>query len=268
MPSAELPLAARAFDTVAEAFDERFGAWESVAAQRRAVRNELLRAFPPGASVLEIGGGTGEDALWLANAGRRVLLTDIAPGMVRQARAKFAGLPELRAELAAAEDLGALDMGGERFDGAFSNFAALNCVADLAPVARGLAGFVRAGGMAILVLFGTRCPGEWIVEGVRGRPRAMFRRFKRGPVSADLGGHAFAVRYFTTADLIAAMAPWFDFVGRRGIGVFVPPSAAEPWITHHPRLLSRLEALDRGLSKPLAALGDHVLHRFVRRADI
>ncbi len=54
--------------------------------------------------------------------------------------------------------------------------------------------------------------------------------------------------------------------GRRGIGVFVPPSAAEP-VDHAPpaRLLGGLEALDRGLSPPLAGLGDHVLHRFVRR---
>ncbi|HEV7586764.1 MAG TPA: hypothetical protein VGO40_01445, partial [Longimicrobium sp.] len=70
-----LPPAAAAFDAVAPAFDERFGAWLSVAAQRRAVRRELLRAFPAGASVLELGGGTGEDAAWLADQGRRVLLT-------------------------------------------------------------------------------------------------------------------------------------------------------------------------------------------------
>jgi hypothetical protein len=52
-----------------------------------------------------------------------------------------------------------------------------------------------------------------------------------------------------------------------GVGVFVPPSAAEPWISRHPRLLSVLERLDSRLSAPLAALGDHVLYRFVRRAD-
>jgi SAM-dependent methyltransferase len=265
--AAELPLSARAFDRIAEAFDDRFGGWESVAAQRRAVRRELLDAFPPGASVIEIGGGTGEDAQWLAAAGRRVLLTDVSPRMVRCARDKFAGRSGLRAMVAAAENLDALDLAEERFDGAFSNFAALNCVDDLAPVARGLAALVRPGGAVILTLFGTACPGEWVVEGLRRRPGAMFRRFKSGPVPARLGGQEFAVRYFTTADLISAMAPWFEFAGRRAIGLFVPPSAAEPWISRHPRLLSGLEALDRRLSGPLAAFGDHVLHRFVRTGD-
>ncbi|HEX6909482.1 MAG TPA: hypothetical protein VF142_03775, partial [Longimicrobium sp.] len=54
-----LPPAAAAFDTVAPRFDERFGPWRSVAAQRRAVRRHLLAAFPAGAHVLELGGGTG-----------------------------------------------------------------------------------------------------------------------------------------------------------------------------------------------------------------
>ena len=52
------------------------------------------------------------------------------------------------------------------------------------------------------------------------------------------------------------------------IGLFVPPSAAEPWISRHPRLLGLLEALDRGLSRPLAMLGDHVLYRFVRTEEV
>lgn len=267
MPPAELPLAARAFDHIAEVFDDRFSGWASVAAQRRAVRSELLASFPPGANLLEIGGGTGEDALWLADAGRRVLLTDVSPRMAHCARAKFARRAGLRAMVAAAERLDALGLEDERFDGAFSNFAALNCVDDLTPVARGLAGLVRPGGSVLLVLFGTFCPGEWIVEGLRRRPDAMIRRFRRGPVPARLGATSFAVHYFRTADLISAMAPWFTYAGRRGIGVFVPPSAAEPWITRHPRLLAALERLDRRLSRPLAVLGDHVLHRFVRRAE-
>jgi ubiquinone/menaquinone biosynthesis C-methylase UbiE len=81
--------AARAFDAVAVEFDRRYGEWRSVAAQRRAVRRELLRAFPRGARVLEIGGGTGEDALFLIRQGRDVLLTDASPAMVHLADAKL-----------------------------------------------------------------------------------------------------------------------------------------------------------------------------------
>jgi hypothetical protein len=60
------------------------------------------------------------------------------------------------------------------------------------------------------------------------------------------------------------MAPSFRPAGRKGVGVLAPPSAAEPWISRHPRLLQILETLDRGLAGPFAALGDHILYRFAR----
>src|SRR5215468_9567592 len=92
--AAQTPLspAAEAFEAIAESFDDRYGSWLSVAAQRRAVRAELLAAFPSGAHVLEVGGGTGEDASWLTRQGCTVLLTDPSPTMVRIAASKLAPL--------------------------------------------------------------------------------------------------------------------------------------------------------------------------------
>ncbi len=264
---AGLPPAAQAFDSVADGFDDRFGAWLSVAAQRRAVRRALAEAFPVGARLIEVGGGTGEDALWLVERGREVLMTDVSPAMVRVAEAKFAGRPGALARAAAAEALDAVAAtlaGQGPLDGAYSNFAALNCVTDLAPFGRGLARLLRPGAPALLVVFGVLCPGEMLVEGLRRRPRNMLRRFARGNVPARLGGQGFTVRYHRPADIARALSPWFEPAGRRGIGVFVPPSAAEPWISGRPGLLGGLERLDRMLSKPLAGLGDHVLYSFVR----
>ena len=259
--------AAAAFDAVAERFDARYGAWKSVAAQRRAVRAALIAAFPPGARILEIGGGTGDDAEWLARQGRQVLLTDVSPSMVRLATDKLRGLGLPTPLVAPAEQLEAIggDVRGP-FDGAFSNFAALNCVTDLVAVGRALSVLVRPGGRVLLVIFGVCTPGEWIVELLRGNPRAMLRRASRGDVSARLGGCAFAVRYHRERDLVVAMAPAFRLVRRIGIGVFVPPSAAEPWISAHPGLLRVLERLDRIVSRPLASLADHVLYEFERTA--
>ena len=260
-----LPPAAAAFDAVAERFDARYGGWKSVAAQRRAVRAALIEAFAPGARILEIGGGTGEDAEWLAGQKREVLLTDVSPAMIRLATGKLRGLGLPVPLVSAAEQLVA-SVGGTTgpFDGAFSNFAALNCVTDLAAVGRGLAALVRPGGRVLLVVFGT-CPcGEWLVELLRGRARLAFRRMSRGDVPARLGGNEFVVRYHRQRDLVRALAPHFRLLDRRGIGVFVPPSAAEPWISAHPRLLSVLERLDHRLGRVLAPFGDHVLYEFER----
>jgi SAM-dependent methyltransferase len=264
--------AALAFDAIAPAFDARFGAWRSVAAQRRAVRGALLRAFPEGGHILEVGGGTGEDASFLAERGFDLLLTDPSPAMVAQAHAKLAPLGG-RAEVADGEEMVEfaarhLAAGGAMFDGAFSNFAPLNCVGDLRPVARGLATLLKPGAAAMLVLFGTFCPGEMMVETLRGRPHLALRRCKRGSAPARLAKRDFHVVYHRRAAMERAFAPWFVLEKRLGIGVTVPPSAAEPWISQQPLLLAAMEAVDRRLARPLAMLGDHVLYQFRRTSSL
>jgi ubiquinone/menaquinone biosynthesis C-methylase UbiE len=263
--------AAFAFDAVATVFDHRFGEWLSVSAQRRAVRHVLAEVFPATSRILEIGGGTGEDAVWLAERGRQVLLTDASPRMVQISADKLRAHHGSSARVAAAETLETFaidesDIGQQAFDGAFSNFAALNCVSDLPAVARGLARLVRPGGTLVLVVFGTCSPGEVIVELARLRPRSAFRRFSTRPVVAHLNGRSFPVQYHRQREIKLAMQPWFHQVCRRGIGIFVPPSAAEPWISGHPRLLGVLEAIDRMASDWLAPLGDHVLYQYERTA--
>jgi SAM-dependent methyltransferase len=257
--------AAAAFDAIAPQFDTRFRPWLSVEAQRRAIRRQLIAAFPSGSRLVEIGGGTGDDALWLARRGREVLMTDASPAMITTASAKSAG--RIRTVVAAAEEFGevAEELKSEPlFDGAYSVFAGLNCVADLRSFGRGIARLLRKDGPLMLVMFGTCCPGEMLVETLRGRPANALRRFRRGDVPARLGGRDFTVRYHRGRDLKRMFSPWFRLESRRGIGVFVPPSAAEPWISSHPRLLKSFEVADRSLSRPLAFLGDHILYRFVR----
>jgi ubiquinone/menaquinone biosynthesis C-methylase UbiE len=265
-----LPPAAAAFDAIADRFDGRYGAWLSVAAQRRAVRSALAAVFPRGSRLIDVGGGTGEDAEWLILAGRDVLLTDVSPAMVRVAAEKLRPLGAEAPRVVPAERLEELADEREReglapFDGAYSNFAALNCVTDLREPARGLARLVRPGGAAMLVIFGTLPPGEWAVQVARLNARAVFRRASRGDVHARLGGRDFTVRYHRASDVERAFSPWFRLVARRGIGIFVPPSAAEPAISSFPRLLGALEAIDRVVSRPLAILGDHVLYQLERR---
>lgn len=267
-----LPPAVHAFDGVASIFDQRYGQWASVRAQRRAVQRELLRAFPPGSTLLDLGGGTGEDALCLAARGRRVLLTDGSPAMLDRARDKIrqAGLErQVTTYPVTLESLGQLRTANVpdlpvMFDGAYSNFAAFNCVTDLASVARELAALLRPGASALLVVFGPFAIGEVLVQLGKRDVHAAFRRLSDGDVPARVGGREFTVRYPSPREIARRFVPNFQLVRKRGIGIFVPPSAAEPTISGFPRLLAVLEALDRVASAPLALLADHVLLHFVR----
>ena len=262
---------ALAFDAIAPEFDSRFGVWQSVAAQRRAVRSALLKQFQAGSRILELGGGTGEDASFLASRGFQVLLTDSSPAMVSIARAKLAQFGA-KAEVVDAEEMDDfatrhLSSGGITFDGAFSNFAPLNCVCDLASTAKGLARLLKPGAPAMLVLFGTLCPGEMVTEVLRGRSNLALRRLKKGQSPARIANHPFEIVYHRRAALQRAFAPWFVLEKRIGIGVAVPPSAAEPWISQHSSLLSAMETFDRLFSLPLAIFADHVLYQF-RRTEV
>lgn len=178
-----LPAAVRAFDAIAPRFDERFAGWLSVQAQRRAVRRELLQTFPAGSRLLELGGGTGADAVFLAERGRDIVLTDGAPRMLAAASdaVRHHGLTERITVIpvtleALAEQCDRLLGNAGPFDGAYSNFAAVNCVADLAPVGQAIANLVKPGGRVVLVVFGPFPPGEMVVQLLRGRVRAAFRR--------------------------------------------------------------------------------------------
>jgi hypothetical protein len=191
--------------------------------------------------------------------------------MVEVARAKLreAGFGDAPVEQVVLEELGAFAeragaQGLPPFDGVYSNFAALNCVADLRVLAAPLARLLRPGASCALVIFGRFPPGEILVELLRGRPRSALRRLRRGPTPARIGQDRFTVWYPSSRDVERALSPWFRLSAVRGIGILVPPSAAEPFVSRFPRLLAALEAADRVLSAPLAPLGDHVLLRLER----
>src|SRR6185295_45082 len=118
----------------------------------------------------------------LARRGVRVLATDASPAMVEAARSKVAaaGVEEnVEVRLLAIEDTGTL---GETFDGAFSSFGGLNCVGDLAAVARGLAARLQFGSPALLCVMGPLVPWEWLGFLARGRPFQAFRRLRSAGV--------------------------------------------------------------------------------------
>ncbi|MBK9064925.1 MAG: hypothetical protein IPL89_17325 [Acidobacteria bacterium] len=79
-----------------------------------------------------------------------------------------------------------------------------------------------------------------------------------------MAGETFTVTYPAPRAFAVAFSPWFVLRGTTGIGVFVPPSSAEPWISRVPLVLAAAEAVDRLAARPLALLADHVLLDFTR----
>lgn len=264
-----------AFDVIAATYDTdftntRLGRW-----LRQAVWEHLDALFQPGAHVLELGCGTGEDAIHLARRGVRVTATDVSKEMlaIAQHKAKNAGVAQH-------VNLNILDLNHRhgfhsqkpgdpnvRFDGAFSNFGALNCIEDRRALASALAEWVCPGGTAVLVLMSPFCPWEIAWHLARGEPDKAFRRLRNGDQAA-LGDTSVPVWYPSPRRLQAEFAPWFQMRAIAGIGALLPPPYLETLskrFTHQLETLALLEKHYRACW-PWTWLNDHYLMVFERNS--
>jgi ubiquinone/menaquinone biosynthesis C-methylase UbiE len=258
------------FDLAAANYDRTFTGGTLARLQRDAVWRRLEVVLRPGMRVLELGCGTGEDAVRLAERGIAVVATDVSTAMLEHTRQKAAaaGVTDLvttrRLDLSEIERM--LPATGAAFDAALSNFGPLNCVADRRAVGRALARALPAGAPLVLVVLGALCPWEigWYL--LRVRPRTALRRFHDGrPAQVD-GGGWIRVWYPSPRALQRELGPWFRSVRIEGLGVLNPPPALEDLARRWPAAVRGLDRLERRLACrwPLSRFGDHTLLELVR----
>ena len=256
-----------AFDSIAHKYDDLFTRSTIGRAQRGAVWDTLLDTFEPGAHILELNCGTGEDALFLARHDVSVLACDGSEGMVQTARQRLrAEDPEAAVEfrLLPTEHLRQLRP-DELFHGVLSNFSGLNCVSDLSQVAHDLASLVTAGAPVLICLSTRFCLAEMVWFLLHGKFRKAFRRTS-GIATAKVGEFIVKVHYPTLSEVELAFYPWFRLRSCTGIGITVPPSYLEATIRKHPHMLQLLCEVDKRVARwPLArTIGDHMLLHFER----
>jgi SAM-dependent methyltransferase len=254
--------AGAAFDREAPGYDLGFGTNPAGLVFRRVFQDRLLRVLTPGSRVLDVGCGTGEDALALAGAGYVVRGVDPSPAMVGRARAKAAGrgIPESRLafDVRGAED--PWDGVGPPFDAACSDFGALNC-ADPRRAGEGMARALRPGARVVVSLLG-RYPLPSVVHRLvtgRGEPRS-----RRPP---RVAGVRVPVWYATPARARKRLGRAFEWRRAWALGVLVPGPDHRAWAERNPQLFGALAALE-GLARGwpvLRGLGDHVVLEGVRR---
>jgi SAM-dependent methyltransferase len=241
-----------AFDRIAPEYDRLWTRSPVGHQQREAVWRQIGALFQPGQTVLDLGCGTGEDALRLMQAGIRVRAIDASGEMVKIARGRG-----VDAQVLPIENCGLLN---ESFDAVLSNFGALNCVQDLDLLREPLARLVRPGGYLALCLIGGFCAWETAWALLHLQPAKAFRRW-RGSARSSL---VVRVYYPSRKALEAAFRARFTLVNWRAIGLCVPPS----YVTGlSAGLLHKLDAYDRLVAHwpLLRGLSDHRLFIFVRK---
>jgi SAM-dependent methyltransferase len=152
-------------------------------AERQAFRDRLA----PGARVLEIGAGTGQDSAYFQREGLSVVAVDLSPVMVEHCRDK--GIE------AHVMDFLHLDFPEDSFDGVF----AMNCLlhvpnADLPAVLAAVRALLRCGGLLFVGVYG----GNESAEGPIDNDEHVPPRFFSWRTDEQLLG--FATAYFDVVD--------------------------------------------------------------------
>jgi ubiquinone/menaquinone biosynthesis C-methylase UbiE len=267
---------AHAFDQAAANYDDLYQN-NPIMAWMRAESLTLLKAtFPPGSRLIEVGCGTGDEALAMSDSGRRVVATDLSPAMIETARhkAEASGKPDVTWHVLPAGRLADLVQcyGEPAFDGAYSSFGALNCEPQLAEVAVALGRLLRPGAWLVCSVMSRWCAWEIGWGLLHLRPRQALRRIGAGWIGAGLASPqetlSVPVQFYNPGAFATAFAPWFTLRRIRGLPVAVPPPDLGRSMAAHPVLFRRLKKLDRAARdrSPFCALGDHFVVALQRSA--
>ena len=260
----------RAFDSVAENYDGPRGNNDLIQRMRDLMWAEMDKQFSPSQRLLDLGCGTGIDALHFAQLGYHVVASDWSPQMVTRAASRAAQnnlQDRLSAQHIGIQELDKFDASyDQNFDGIYSNFGPLNCAPDLQQVAQQCARLLRSGGRMVFTVIGRICPWEVAHYVVKRRLKRALVRSAKGLTSVNLNKHTVWTRYYTPREFYAAFATKFDLTHYRAFSLFVPPPYLT-WIERAPTALRGLAWLDDHLGRwPLLRdAGDHFLIVLTKR---
>jgi len=259
------------FDSMAPDYDREFTRSPLGQELRAIVRERVAANFKSGDHVLELNCGTGEDAVWMAKRGIRILATDVSEEMLNSTRRKAAagGVAPMIETRRLDISLPGSGVTGLKFNGVLSNFGGLNCAKDLTPLVSMLAGSVAPGGTLVLVPMGRHCAWEMAWHCLHLHPSAAFRRHGPGGAEARRGPYVIRVWYPSAGSLRRTLAPWFEEKRVTGLGTFLPPTYLERVVLRRPGLYRTLVRLERRLSAkfPFNLVGDHMICEYQRTGE-
>ncbi len=211
-----------AYDAIAADYDAQVSGDDWM---RRALHAHYTRVFRAGDRALDVGCGTGIDAIALARLGVHVVGVDGSAAMIAQLNAKIISErldDRVRAHVLRIQDLASFEEAP--FDGLISAFASLNSLPDLANFANDAARLVRPGGRVVLHMLNRFSVWEWLGcvarrdwSAARGVGRQHTRAFVIGGQSVQ---HAV---YFADEAYRRFFAREFVKRGEYGLGALRPP---------------------------------------------
>jgi SAM-dependent methyltransferase len=258
---------AHAFDRAAARYDVEVEPNPVLSWMRGQLWSALRARVRPGARLLDLGCGSGIDAVQFAQLGYQVTAIDWSSEMcqVTRARAGWCGVQlEVRhLGIHQLANVTAAELGGP-FDALYSDLGPFNCVPDVPAAAAACARLMVPGGWLLASVMGRYVPWEHLFYLARMERRRAFLRWQPGPVPVGLAGSRVSTWYYTPAEFLSpvgGVGGHFRLEELRGLGLFqLPPYLLDrfPWLGP---VNAPLRWLDERLGdrRQLAGAGDHFL---------
>lgn len=255
--------AADAFSKQAPLFDSLYDNDFIVQYKRERVRTHVNRFLKPQSVILELNAGTGEDAVYFAQAGHTIHATDISKAMQNELhkKIKFNGVEKkITTEICSFNQLENLKNKGP-YDFVFSNFGGLNCSSDLQNILPGCAALIKQNGFLTVVIMPSFCLWEFLLL-FKGNFKTAFRRFasKQG-AEAHVEGKYFRCWYYNPAFIKQSIGKDFRVIGLEGLCVIVPPSYFKNFATKNKKLFAFFKSAEHHLKSiwPFRTIGDYYI---------
>lgn len=256
------------FDVFAGDYDALFSDRLAAGWLRDAVHEQVSPLLREGDMIIDLGCGTGDDAIRFAEAGYRVWGGDTSTNMLEQASTKVR-----QAGLGSCIELVEFDIAGRNngelpHDGArlvFSNFGALNCLSDLRPVFDLANSCLQDEGYFVGVTMGRFCLFETLYYTARGKFGKAGRRWS-GSAEFDSGDATYTAWYHSPSKM-REQAIGFRQVGLYGIGALLPTSEGFDMVDRSPRFFRKLAQWDKRIARFSYPFSDHYLLILQKQAE-
>lgn len=258
----------RAYDTLAPRYDE-LAQSNAILAHVANVSSELVRKNLAGCrQVLDIGCGTGREAIMVAQEGKQVVACDpsaVSLRILEEKAAKLNARSRIVTRQLKASELNRLEaeFGLHAFDGVYSSFA-LSYEPELAPIARQVARLVETSSPFLCSIFNRYCLLELLLLAPILLPRKALRRLL-GKTSLPVDRYEVCIWSRSASEVIGAFKPNF-----RPKRMWALPAILPPHYLHlivdllGEELRVQLERLDRRFNGawPFRTLGSHTAYMF------
>jgi ubiquinone/menaquinone biosynthesis C-methylase UbiE len=262
---------ALAFDSASEEYDftishNYINTW----IRKRSIR-ELLRYVTPDATVLEVGCGTGAEAIEISSHVSKIVATDISDRMIQilLKKAEARGLKEkitaIRLNASEISKVAELSGNGE-VDLAYSFNGALNCEPRLEEFVNGISSVLVPGGYFVCSIRNSFCFSEALSHLAVLQFKKMAPR-KKQPVMVSVGGLDVPSFYYPPTVFIEFFAKKFRLRKLIGLPAFLPPAYLSDYYVKFKNIASVLEKLELTFGRrfPFNRMGDQTLFVFQAR---